>query len=154
MQPRTLHFNDFQEVVRELDRLRTQGYTKAGQWNLAQICDHLAYFIEGALDGYTFRVPWLFKVLFGKLVFRRIIGSGVMRPGSPTPQKPLPEPTMDEAAAVARLKRALDRLQTHQGEFQPSPFFGQQSRDDNRKLTLIHCAHHLGFLIPNTTAGV
>src|SRR5438552_15722246 len=107
MPRRQLAFQDFGEVKKELERLRRGGHERAGNWDLAQTCDHLAYFIEGSLDGHPYRVPWLFKVLFGRLVLRRILSQRQMRAGAPTPQKPLPAPGGDPDAAVARLERAL-----------------------------------------------
>jgi hypothetical protein len=148
MQPRSLDFRDFKSVDEELDRLHKAGYEKAGSWDLAQSCDHLAYFIEGSLDGHPYRVPWLLKVLLGRLILNRILKTRRMMAGATTPQKPLPQPGGDEASAVARLKQALQRLQSHQGELHASPFFGYLTPQQWRDLTLIHCAHHLGFLIP------
>src|SRR6478752_7612958 len=117
MERRSLEFADFGAVHDDLDRLSQRGYQKAGSWDLAQTCDHLAYFIEGSLDGHTYRVPWLFKVLFGRMVLRRILSQRRMKTGVPTPQKPLPAPGGDEAAAVARLKQVLELVRDHPGEF-------------------------------------
>ncbi len=148
MEQRRLDFKDFNAVLAEVDRLHQGGYTKAGQWDLAQVCDHLRYFIEGSLDGFTFRVPWLFKVLFGNLVLRRILKTRRMKSGITTPQKPLPPAGEDEAAAVSRFKQIVERLKTHTGEFHASPFFGKLTPEQWRDLHQIHCAHHLGFLLP------
>lgn len=148
MPQRNLDFHDFPEVVAELDRLHAKGYEKTGNWDLAQVCNHLAYFIDGSLDGATYKVPWIFKALFGRLVLKRILSQRRMKVGVFTPQKPLPQPGGDEAAAVARLKQCIQRFQAHQGELQPSPFFGNLTPREWRELHLIHCAHHLGFLNP------
>jgi len=148
MPRRTLSFSDFPSVAADLDRLHKGGYEKAGQWDLAQICDHLSYFIEGSLDGHAFRVPWLIRVLFGRMVLKRILKTRQMRTGVHTPQDPLPRPGGDEAAAVTRLKSVLDRLDKHQGELHRSPFFGYLTPQQWRDLHLIHCGHHLSFLVP------
>jgi len=145
---RQLQFNDFAEVQAEVDRLHQRGYEKLGQWDLAQVCDHLTYFVQGSLDGFTFRVPWLLKVLFGRFVLRRILKQRRMKEGGFTPQKPLPAAGGDEPAAVVRFKQSIERFQAHPGEFQPSPFFGHLTPQQWRDLHLIHCAHHLGFLAP------
>jgi hypothetical protein len=150
MQSRDLDFRDTKTVGEEIDRLHKDNYEKTGSWDLAQACNHLTYFIEGSLDGHPYRVPWFLKVLFGRLVLHRILKQRRMKPGGPTPQKPLPLPGDDEAAAVARLKQALQRLESHQGELHASPFFGYLTPQQWRDLHLIHCAHHLGFLIPKT----
>jgi hypothetical protein len=148
MPKRNLEFRELSEVLPEVDRLHTAGYEKAGTWDLAQTCDHLAYFIEATLDGANFRVPWLVKVLFGRIALRSILKHRRMREGATTPQKPLPAPGGDEAAAVTRLKRAIERLLAHQGELHDSPFFGHLTPEQWRELHTIHCAHHLAFLVP------
>jgi hypothetical protein len=147
MQKRQLDFQDLGAIKADVERLR-RGYDKVGTWDLAQTCDHLAYFIEGSLDGHPYRVPWLLKVLLGRLLLRRILSQRRMRSGAPTPQKPLPAPGGDPDAAVARLERALDRLTSHAGELHASPFFGYLTPQQWRDLHLIHCAHHLSFLQP------
>lgn len=130
-----------------MERLQREGYKPQGQWNLAQICGHLSYFIEGTLDGHRYKVPWLLKVLLGRWFLKRILTQGKMKPGVPTPQKPLPAPSIDEAAAVARFQRAVQRLREHEGAMHDdSPFFGHLTPDQWRQLHLIHAAHHLANL--------
>src|SRR5438094_913126 len=124
MESRTLNFKDFDDALAELDRLYAGGYEKCGQWDLAQTCDHLTYFILGSLDGASYRVPWLLKVLFGRMALGRILKQRRMKANMPSPQKPLPEAGGDEAAAVARFRQVVQRFAGHQGEFHASPFFG------------------------------
>jgi hypothetical protein len=73
-----------------------------------------------------------------------------MKRGVFTPQKPLPEPGGDEAAALERFRGMLNRFVEHQGDYLPSPFFGALSREESQQLNLIHCNHHLGYLIPKS----
>jgi hypothetical protein len=153
MQPRRLDFHSFDEALAEVDRLHRGGYEKAGQWDLAQTCDHLTYFMKSSLDGATFRVPWLLKVLFGRWVLRRVLKTRRMRAGVTTPQKPLPEPGGDEAVAVGKFKQTVERLRSHPGELHPSPFFGRLTPAEWRELHLIHAAHHLGYLLPKSAVG-
>jgi hypothetical protein len=153
MQPRQLDFRNFDQALAEVDRLHRVGYDRAGRWDLAQTCDHLNYFIQGSLDGATYRVPWLFKFLFGRLVLRRILKTRRMRAGITTPQKPPPEPGGDEAAAVDKFKQLIERLRSHPGEMHPSPFFGAMTPQQWRELHLIHAAHHLGYLLPKSAAS-
>jgi hypothetical protein len=153
MEQRKLDFKDLAEVLAEVHRLHTNGYRKLGQWDLAQVCNHLAYFIQGSLDGFTFRVPWLLKVLFGRFTLRRILEQRRMNAGGPTPQKPLPEPGGDEDAAVANLEQTGEKFQAHAGDLHASPFFGYLTRQQWLAMHLVHCAHHLGFLAPRVGAA-
>ncbi len=150
MAQRQLDFKTIDEAFAEVDRLQQGGYTKLGQWDLAQICDHVTFFVRGSLDGHQFRVPWLLKILFGRLVIKRILGKRQMKAGVFTPQKPLPESGGDESASVARYKQTMERLRSHQGELIDSPFFGHLTPQQWRDLHLIHSAHHLGFLQPKS----
>src|SRR5262249_15741287 len=115
---------------------------------LAQTCDHLSYFAGGSLDGPTYRVPWILKVLLGRFVIRRILSTRKMSSGVPTPQKPLPRQGGDASAAIARFNQTLERMDKHQGEFHDHPFFGHLTPQQTRDLHQIHCAHHLAYLFP------
>jgi hypothetical protein len=152
MERRQLTFTDFDAVLADLHQLQRNGYRKAGAWDLAQVCDHLGYFIQGSLEGFTFEVPWLIKTLFGRLVLWRILKTRQMKAGVTTPQKPLPTAGGDEPTAVIRLQLRLEQLRNHAGELHASPFFGHLTPQQWRDLHVIHCAHHLSFLIPNAAA--
>jgi hypothetical protein len=148
LSPRELSYQSFDDILAEVDRLHKNGYDRAGNWDLAQNLDHLRFFIEGGLEGYSFKVRWLIKFLLGKMVLRRILTQKKMKRGVFTPQKPLPPSGLDEAESVRKFKESLARFRSHQGEYQPSPFFGQLTRQECHEMNLIHCNHHLGYLIP------
>jgi hypothetical protein len=153
VEQRQLDFKDFPAVLAEIDGLHRDGYDKLGQWDLAQVCDHLTYFVQGSLDGYTFRVPWLFKFLFGRLAIGRILKQRRMKAGITTPHKPLPPAGGDEAAAIERYRQVVERFRAHQGELHDSPFFGYLTPQQWRDLHLVHAAHHLGFLRAKPAGG-
>jgi len=145
MTPPEFRLKDFDAVKSEIERLRAGGHVRRGNWDFAQVCDHLTYFIDASLDGAKFRVPWLIKVLFGRMALKRTLATRRIKPGSPTPHQ-LPPPGGDESAAAERLTRAIERLQAHAGAFHPSPFFGAMTREQCLEMHLIHCNHHLGML--------
>lgn len=145
---RRLDFTSAAQVLADVDHLRRGGWTTTGTWDLAQTLDHLNYFAKACMDGHPYRVPWLLKVLFGRWALRRILSQRRMKSGIPTPQKPLPAPGGDEAAAYERFAATLRRLESHPGPWHDSPFFGHLTPEQWRDLCFIHCAHHLGKLIP------
>jgi hypothetical protein len=153
-QRRELAFRDLDEVIADAERLQAQGYEKAGNWDLAQVCGHLSEWMRYPVDGYPRAgcfigtVLWLMKVTVGKKIFRKVLATGTMRSGGPTMKETVPEPGGDTSAAVNRLKETVQRFKAHAGEYQPSPLFGRLTRDEALKLQLVHCAHHLNFLIP------
>jgi hypothetical protein len=153
-QRRELTFHDLDEVVADAERLLAHGYSQAGNWDLAQVCEHLSEWMRYSIDGYPRAgcfigsMLWLMKITIGRKIFRKVLATGTMRSGGPTMKATVPEPGGEASAAVNRLKETVQRFNGHAGEYQPSPLFGRLNRDEALKLQLVHCAHHLSFLIP------
>lgn len=151
---RTLQLSDFDDVVADVDRLEKHGYTAVGKWNLAQCCGHLANWLTYPLDGYP-QPAWPIRVILWGLKhtiapgqLRKVLETGTMPAGGQTMPATVPAATADTAEMVQRLKTVIERHKVHPGPWHPSPLFGQLSAEDGRRLQLIHCAHHLSFLIP------
>ena len=144
---RELHFATLDEFLADLDRL-SRGYVAHGKWNLSQICNPCAYFAEGPIKGFDFKVPWFIRVTLGKYLKWKFLREGTMKPGTPTPQKVLPQPDEDEATAVARLRSAMIALWEAPEPWHVSPFFGPTTREEWQKIHLGHASLHLGFLEP------
>ncbi|MEC8300370.1 MAG: DUF1569 domain-containing protein [Planctomycetota bacterium] len=60
---------------------------------------------------------------------------------------------MPNSEEVARLKRAIAKLQASDGPYHASPLLGDMSREELFQLQVIHAAHHLSFLIPMDSQG-
>ncbi len=145
---RELEFHALDDVRRDVDALHAAGYHRLGNWTLGQTCEHLGIFFRGCLDGFTQRAPWYTRP-FGGLILRRVLRSGRMPTGVKVPADWLPgPPTGDDRAAVEHLVALLARFEQHAGPLHPSPLFGPLSRETWARLHLIHCAHHLSFLVP------
>ena len=147
-QRRPLSFANLGEVLADVERLRAGGYERAGNWDLAQTCGHLAAWMSYPMDGFPMRrLPWLIRITIGKLTRRRILKSGRMPARLWTVKESVPAPGGDESAAVERLRQTAERWGRH-GEFLPSPLFGRMDREQWTRFQCIHCAHHLSFLVP------
>jgi Protein of unknown function (DUF1569) len=151
---RALDFREWPAVIADVERLHRDGYEKAGGWDLARTCGHLADWMTYQLDGFP-KSPLPIRVLIwtmGRLVGRRALRKALtarsMQAGAPTIPQSVPPPGGDEAEAVDRLRATIERFRTHAGPFHPSPFFGELDRETYNQLHQIHCAHHLSFLIP------
>ena len=153
-QRRHLTFASLDAVVRDVEELAAKGYEKTGNWDLAQMCNHLVEWIKYPLDGYP-KIPlfirpvvWLMKVTVGKRTGRALIEGRGMKPGTQTlPQTVFPG-GQDEAAAVANYKAVVERWKAHTGPLHVSPLFGTLTRDEWNRAQCGHAAHHLSLLVP------
>jgi hypothetical protein len=157
-EPRRLRFATLDSVVREVERLRDKGYTKAGRWDLSQVCEHLADWMTYPLDGFP-PLPWSARIFLaaaravqGKKLLRQIIETQAIPADQPTLPESVHPAGGDEQASVARLIAAIERLTEHRGTLHPSPLFGSLSRQELITLQLAHCLHHLNYLIPKQAA--
>ena len=153
---RTLKFDSLDAVVRDAEGLLTTGYEKTGNWDLAQVCNHLADWLRYPVEGFP-RAPapiramlWVMKKTVGPKKLRAYLAADAMPVGKPTMPQTVCTPGGDPAVAVAKLRQSVERLKAHTGELLPSPFFGAMSKDEGIRLQRIHCAHHLSFLVPKS----
>lgn len=151
---RPLHFDGFDDVMRDVYSLKDNGYTSNGNWTLAQTCGHVADWMTYPMDGFPkapfFMRPlfWLMKVTVGPGMKRKILAEG-FKGGMPTAPQSVPEPdALSDAEGVQRLQEAIERVNNHTGELIPSPLFGPMDKETLVKVSLLHAEHHLGYLEP------
>lgn len=147
---RPLDFKNTDEVRQEVQRLLNGGYRKAGNWDLAQMCDHLTAVMEGSIDGFRFGDwSWLWRRVLGPVAIRYVLWSRKMMQGLECPDPsfcPSGKTPADES--VRRFLEVLKRVDEHTGAFKPHPALGKIDGDEWRQIHLIHAAHHFSFLIP------
>ena len=156
-EPRRLHLATLDGVIAEVGRLYKDGYDRAGNWNLSQVCEHLADWASYPKDGFP-PTPFAIRLLLGamrtfsgKKMLHDFIASQSMKPNSPTMKQSIHSADGNEAESVARLKAVIHRLTEHRGEIHPSLLFGKLERAELISLQLAHCVHHLNFLIPKAS---
>ena len=153
---RDLKFDGLDQVIEDANRLLKQGYEQAGNWNLSQACGHLNDWMRFSMDGYP-KPPlpiramlWMMKVTSGKRQFASVLKNG-FREGLPTMPESVPlADATEDAEAVSQLTDTINRLKTHQGPLHPSPLYGDLTHDQVVQLQLVHCAHHLRYLLPKS----
>ncbi len=150
---RTLEFHALDEALADVDRLLRDGYTRQGDWNLAQICAHLTDAFNRSIDGFNYAIPWAVRRIFGPIVLRKVLRIRQLPPGFQLPQEQVPPAGPDAHECAAKLRRSIERFERHDGPMAAHPFFGPISHDTWRRLHLIHAAHHLGFLVPHDSLG-
>ena len=147
MRRRQLTFHNRDDVLAEVERLRS-GYTRLGRLDLAQICTHLADTCDGYVNGFNVEGPWYMRCLLAPVARRIVLTFNWIPAGVRVPDSFMPRPGIDLEESMARLRRNLEQFDAHPGEYAPHPFLGGMTRPQYRKLNLLHCAHHLSFLIP------
>jgi hypothetical protein len=151
---RELDFRNLDDVVKDMESLRAGGYFQIGGWDLVQVCGHLAEWMRFPLDGFPKPlVPirlmlWSMRLTVGPRLLRKTLQARSMPIGRQTFPETVPPPGGDEAAAVQRFCQLVTRFQAHDGRYHPSPLFGAMDRETLTQLQLIHCSHHLSFLMP------
>jgi hypothetical protein len=155
-QRRPLRFNDLDEVVQDAESLLTRGYDKAGNWNLAQVCGHLAEWLRFPVEGFP-KAPapiravfWVLRKTVGRKKLLTYITTGSFPAGKPTMPETVPPAGGDPREAIEKLKTGVDRLKAHTGPIVPSPLFGPMTKDEAVRMQLVHAAHHLSFLVPKS----
>jgi hypothetical protein len=123
-------------------RLRT-----TGNWTLGQALGHLAFWIDGAYDGFPFKPPLLLRLL-GPLMKRSVLKGGAVGVRIPgTPDGTYGTEKLSTAEGLRRLESAIRRLQAAPPD-KPNPVFGKLKHEEWKRL---HCAHaetHLSFMHP------
>ena len=154
-------FTNLDEVVQRLELLQREGYTSAGNWNLAQVSEHLRDWFSFMISGYPsnpFPVNWMLwgmKVTVGKSMLQKILRTGMMASGGPTIKQTVHSAEgLDDDQSVQRLREMIERFQLHSEAYFPSPIFGKLSADEGLRLQLIHCDHHLSFLVPRNSKEI
>ena len=154
MEDRRLSFSEVQQVMPEVYRLRDQGYTQMGSWDLTQTCEHLADWMSFPFDGFPkppWFIAWMFPIMrltVGKSSLKRILATGEMGRGVPTMPETVYSVGRSPEKAIERLARSLERLRISEEPIYPSPVFGAMTKEELSRLQLVHCSHHLGFLKP------
>jgi hypothetical protein len=147
-------FATLDDVVRDAERLLAKGYERAGNWDLAQVCLHLAEWLRFPVEGFP-KVPlllrpplWVVRTALGAKLKAKVLANG-FDAGTRTMPQTVFAAGEDATAAVSKLKAAADQLKAHAGPIHPSPLFGPMTKDEAVRLQLKHCEHHLSFLVPH-----
>lgn len=153
-QKRTLDFHTGDEVIAEIQNLRSSGYTKTKNWNLTQICEHLNATMTGGMDGFGFRLPWILRATIIKWIFNRMLTTRKMSSGPTMDRlKPKSETGPDDAAIIDDCIARIERAKAFAGPIENYPFLNELKVEDWQQFMWMHAGHHLGFLVPSEPAS-
>jgi Protein of unknown function (DUF1569) len=145
---RTLTFASMAEVMPEVDRLLA-GHRTVGNWSLGQICNHLAATIRLSVEGFPTRAPWVLRKTIMRYFRRRVLLDGWMPEGAPLAKRHEPRPGLDARAEAEALRATIRLFAAEAGPMAEHPSFGKFSAEEWQRFHCIHCAHHLGFVLPD-----
>ena len=145
---RTLRFQTADEIMPDVERLLA-GYRTVGHWSLGQICNHLANTMRRVID-MPASTPQDPSQWVSEERKQEIFASGMLPEGIPAPPQVLPTETTDDRAEAENLRQAIAYFQASPGPVVPHRILGPLSREEWERLQLIHCAHHLSFVVPNS----
>lgn len=147
-------FTSLEEVATHARKLEKYGYVQNGNWNLGQVCHHLACWLTYPVDGFPPQ-PWFVRVLLGlmrvtvgKSQLRKILSAEGMKAKLPTLPQSVSTGSEKDGVGVLELEKAIQKFTGHGGEYLPSPLFGKLDRETALKLQLVHAGHHFSFLEP------
>ena len=66
MERRRISFDSVEGAAADIEQLRCDGYEKLGEWDLGQICEHLAILLKGSLEGFGSLMPWIVRATVGR----------------------------------------------------------------------------------------
>lgn len=152
---RELSFPTLDAATAVARHLLVAGYSRAGKWSLGQVCGHVALFVRMPIDGIP-PLPlrlviagFLVRNTVGPHYKRKMLASGKIPAGRPAIRETVMADTIDDTAALIEMETQFERLKKFKGVPHASPLLGPVSNGELLKLTCIHAAHHLGFLVPN-----
>ena len=143
---RQLAFAGLDEVMPEVERLLA-GHTPVGGWTLAQICNHLATGIRLTLD---VPVRPAEPTREQDVARRRFFGRSQFPEGMQAPIAVLvPRADLDAHEEARSLRHEIARFASCAGPFPAHPLLGPLTRAEWTRFHCMHCAHHLGFVVPS-----
>jgi hypothetical protein len=114
-------------------------------WSLPQAVAHCAQSIELSIAGFPRSRGRLYQAVLGRPIKRRFLRRAVMfhnRAGSIPGAPPIPT-TVTRADSFARLRRAIEDFEAHDGPCAPHFSYGPTTKAEYEVLHAMHLADHL-----------
>jgi hypothetical protein len=146
---RMVRYDTLQDFLEDATRLGNGPVRTLGNRSYAQILQHLAFAMNGSVDGSVLVIPWPIRTV-ARLLRKRIINGG-MSPGFKLSRandaKAWIADDSDVPAALESVRKAVQRFQT-ETKRSPHPAFGHLTPDEWNKFHLRHAELHMSFVVP------
>jgi len=147
---RELTFNTLDDAVFECRRLLATGYLQTGNWNLAQMCNHLRLTMQANMRGYP---AWMnmmglpLRPLLRRFALPRLLAGNSIN-GVRTAGIFVPLDNLDDAMELDKFEKCVCEFKQSSSPLHAHPGFGRMSRERFNQFHAAHAAHHLSFLTP------
>jgi hypothetical protein len=133
-----------ESAIQQLDSLKDKKITSSGQWNPAQVFNHLAQSIEYSITGYPQHKSDLFKNTLGSMAFSVFTSRGQMTHGlsEVIPGAPLINAEEDPILALKRLRQSLLDFENYRGELTPHFAYGELTKQKYSDAHIMHINNH------------
>ena len=147
---RPLTFDCLQDSVSEIHRLNESGYAKAGNWDLAQMCQHLSKSMRIAIEGAPFRLPFFLQPVARWMLYDTVMQGRRTRLPLITAPQFRPDASPNAEAEIAEYETLVNAVTADDAVLLPDhPLFGTVTPEYWHKFFAWHAAHHLSYLIPH-----
>ena len=147
-QRRDVHYDSYDDVLADAERLASGDILTVGNWTLGQIFEHLAQTMNSSIDGTDMKFPWLMKKIILLFINKEKMLNKTLSPGFKIPKKGeaqfSPDPNVSTEEGLASLRAAIERCQTETSRAE-HPAFGELTREEWDKLNLRHAELHMSF---------
>lgn len=152
---REVHFDSYEQLLADAQRLSNGEPQLVGNWSLGQIFQHLAVAYTGSIDGLDFKVPWYIKFMARTFMKKKFL-YGKLPSGFQIPEENRKKFVADEStsteAGLNALKDAVVRLQTETARV-PHPVLGNITNEEWDNWHWRHAEMHMSFAIPAEEAA-
>jgi len=153
LERRTVRYETLQDLVNEARQLAERGYSRAGEWSLGQVCNHLAGAINMSRDGFPSGLPRPMRPIMRLVLFGRMRKRIPIRLRVPTLPSLQPPADIADEEAIDRLSAAIARFNEPGATFAASPVLGKLTAEEWNVFHLWHSEHHMSFLLPSDVAA-
>jgi hypothetical protein len=142
---RTVHYESFDDLLADAERLAAGDVHTLGNWSYGQILKHVAKSLDASIDGVGFMLPAPLRLVMKTFMKRRFL-TKPLPTGFKTTKSFLPDETSVDDG-LAALRAAIAR-QSHETERALHPAFGRISSQDWDLFNLRHAEMHMSFVKP------
>jgi hypothetical protein len=147
---RELHFNSYEDVIADAEKLAAGDVTMVGNWSLGQIFKHLAIAYTGSIDGLPFNAPWFVKMMARMFMKKKFLYKSLPS-GFQIPDKQRDHLVANDAIStdegLVALKDAVARLQTESHRVL-HPVFSKLTNEEWDNFHWRHAEMHMSFAAP------